>query len=132
MVSGAVYTCSCLAGKYAITTPLPGSCASCNSVCKTCTSSTVCQSCKTGYYLSGSSCLACMKVCKTCIASSTCTTCYTTSILDSTSVCTCAAGLLFQTSTKSCQLCSTLFPNCETCDYNGTYTSVNPPPIICT
>lgn len=132
MTSGYISTCNCGAGKYALTTPLPGSCASCNSICRTCTSSTVCQSCITGYYISGSSCFACMKVCKTCTTSSTCATCYTSSILDSSSVCTCSAELFFQTSTKSCQLCSTLFSNCETCGYNGAYTPVNPPPIICT
>ena len=112
-------------------TPLPVTCISCNSPCKTCSSASSCTTCVSEFYLSGSSCLACMKVCQTCLSSSTCKTCFGTGILPTNYICTCAAGFFFQTSTKSCKTCISIVSNCQVCDYNGTYTPINPPNIIC-
>jgi len=102
----------------------------CTSPCQTCTTSTSCLTCIPAYYLSGTSCLICMKVCKTCTAASTCATCFSGTLINN--VCTCSVNLFFDTASKTCKSCSTMYANCQTCGYNGTYTPVNPPNVICT
>jgi len=75
-----------------------------------------------------------MKVCKTCLSSTSCQTCFSTGNLTangSVNICTCAAGLFFDKNTKSCKTCTSLFSNCQICDYNGIYNPTNPPNIIC-
>ena len=101
----------------AILVLVSGECQSitCNvSNCKTCSTSTKCSTCLSGYYLlSVTSCRSCMSYCDKCSSSSTCTTCsdgysidYTGSCLACPTGCkTCATSVY--TSTSTCTSCMT-------------------------
>ena len=82
--------------------------------------------------MSGASCLACMPVCKTCLNSASCSTCTSPATLVS-GVCQCPASTFFDINTMTCLTCSTLQPNCQTCDYNGgSLNPASPSPVVCT
>jgi proprotein convertase subtilisin/kexin type 5 len=80
--------------------------------------------------MSGSTCLACMAVCKTCLTGSTCATCTSPATLVA-GVCTCPSPTFFNIATKTCLSCTTIQPNCATCDYSLPYDPVSPAPVVC-
>lgn len=87
-----------------------GSCQLCESLiigCSVCPSSTVCANCIEGYYLAAPSCVPCqndLDGCDACLSSSVCTLCSMFYELD--------------TVNNECDLCSSLYPNCQIC-FNG-------------
>lgn len=129
--SGSIKVCGCLSSQYLNIAVSPVVCVNCPTGCSTCSSSTICTSCSTGYYISGSTCPACMPVCKTCLTGSTCLTCLSSTFVSISGVCTCPSTLFFDTTTKSCLSCTSLYPNCASCAYSTTYDPANPPSVDC-
>jgi len=96
---------TCATGYYLIS---PSTCQPCNSYCMACTS-TLCNSCMTGYTKSGANCIAnAIGSCPTLI--SNCLSCTTSPL-----VCTlCISG--YYPASSSCIQCSS---NCNNCDSSG-------------
>ena len=72
-------------------------------------------SCMVGYFLSNAGCTACPTPCQSCLSSSFCLNCKTSNYLNlNTNLCAsnCPSGYYADTSTLSCNLCSS---NCLTC-----------------
>ena len=68
----------------------------CVSPCLTCSSSSSCNSCVDGFYLSGISCLPCSTICPTCNSSTICTSCdigYELNLTDDTCNSICGDGM---------------------------------------
>jgi len=109
------------------------SCNSCNITCGTCTGPLACETCKSGFFLSGTECLPCDTSCLTCngVASNNCLTCtsgsYLINELNTCSTCTttqyfdqtkqlcifiCSANQYYDEISQICQNCDI---SCETC-----------------
>ena len=124
------FTCQCASNQYK-TTATPPTCVNCPTGCSGCASAAACTACSSGYYLAGSSCPPCMPVCATCASAATCSTCLSGLTLNSANICVCSSPKLLNPTTKTCQSCSTLVPNCLTCAYNPVYSPSAPVPVIC-
>lgn len=125
-----VRTCGCQSNQFLKTTVSPYLCVACSVLCLTCTDVNVCSSCNAGYYLQASTCLLCMPVCKTCTTGTTCATCQNNLVLSS-GICQCNSPYFYNSATKSCIICSSLQPNCQSCSYATAFDPSNPPAVVC-
>ena len=102
---------SCPSGSFQDTAT---TCMSCNTGCSLCSSSTICSSCLTGFYLSGSQCLSCNPSCFSCSGglANNCFSCNNPNLLyQTTCVASCPSGS-FQDTGATCMSCNT---GCSLC-----------------
>ena len=125
-----VRSCGCQSNQFLKTTVSPYLCVACSALCLTCTDVNVCSSCNAGYYLQASTCLLCMPVCKTCTTGTTCATCQNNLVLTA-GICQCNSPYFYNSTTKTCIICSSLQSNCQTCSYATAYDPNNPPAVVC-
>lgn len=133
-VTSGVTSCVCTSTQYQ--NPSPLSCITCSTSstgCKACTKTTsiICSSCLTGFYLTAPTCTACMPVCYNCTNGATCAACVNNLVLNATGVCECSAGTFLNPVTKTCVACSTLQANCLACSYNTFYNPAAPTTVVC-
>jgi hypothetical protein len=112
-----------------------GTCASCPTGCRTCTSATVCQNCIVGYYLSSSSCIVLPAFCVSISSADVCNQCFGGYSLNTSSN-TCTPDLTCNTA-SSCTMCPqgytlaagactacTLGTNCIACSSTSSTTCI--------
>lgn len=133
-VTSGITSCVCTSTQYLLPSPL--SCVNCSTTstgCKTCSysSSQVCASCLTGYFLTAPTCTACMPVCYNCTAAATCDACKNNLVLNAGGVCECAVGLYLEPISMMCTGCTGLQANCQVCGYSGGYNPAAPTAVIC-
>lgn len=113
---GTTQCSSCYDGKYLTSY---GSCSSCRTGCKRCSSYTSCSSCENGYYMSYSSCNSCGAHCSSCSSANNCHTCYGGYFNDGGRCVQCTSGCSKCRNRNQCEICN-LF-NKLTSDYQCTF-----------
>ena len=81
-----------------------------------------CTGCDATYYLDGSNtCTACSGGCVECTGPAQCTSCQPTlEVIGGLCGCDSAKGFALNTGNNQCEQCDTYYPNCATCQANGT------------
>ena len=71
-----------------------------------------------------------MPVCSTCSSTTTCSSCVNNLVISGTT-CVCSSPTVLDPGTTTCVSCSSLFPDCQTCGYNPSYSDSSPNPVVC-
>lgn len=104
----------------------PETCDTCSNIisgCSTCTNNanvTLCSDCQGGFYApapyNNLSCIACPSICDTCLDGAACATCRSGMHLANGSWCVCiAAGFYVEPVSETCDICSNVILNCQSC-----------------
>lgn len=140
---------TCDAGMYPQTSTSPAQCTSCVSPCATCTSATICITCRSGFYLQGNNtcastcpantsiannstnkCDSCDPICLTCSGTTaTCTSCSTPNVYyNGACQSSCPSGGtlapfngICTPCVDSCLFCSETISNCTACNISSDF-----------